>query len=90
MTLCRLTPDVVYDQMIGAGVASKLVFSWLGNPGVGSLHGDPPAGCENAEPAALEIEEYSHFGMRLPVRGGRSNLAFFPIRSYYESTTSRR
>ena len=38
LTLCRMTPDVVYDQMIGAGVGSKLVFSWLGNPGVGSLH----------------------------------------------------
>ena len=38
LTLCRLTPDVVYDQMIGAGVAKKLIFSWLGNPGVGSLH----------------------------------------------------
>ncbi|HEY6679485.1 MAG TPA: CoA-transferase, partial [Actinomycetota bacterium] len=38
LTLCRMTPDVVYDQMIGAGVAGKLVFSWLGNPGVGSVH----------------------------------------------------
>ena len=38
LTLCRMTPDVIYDQMIGAGVARKLVFSWLGNPGVGSLH----------------------------------------------------
>src|SRR5438093_5385849 len=38
LTLCRMTPDVIYDQMIGAGVAKKLVFSWLGNPGVGSLH----------------------------------------------------
>src|SRR6187397_3261202 len=38
LTLCRLTPDLVYDQMVAAGVARKLVFSWLGNPGVGSLH----------------------------------------------------
>src|SRR3989454_11823021 len=54
LTLCRLTPDVVYDQMTGAGVARKLVFYWLGNPGVGSLHGirrriDP------ADPEPLEI-----------------------------------
>jgi glutaconate CoA-transferase subunit A len=84
LTLCRLTPDVIYDQMIGAGVATKLVFSWLGNPGVGSLHAVRRR-VEHDDPAPLEIEEYSHFGMVCRYVAGASNLPFFPIRSYYES-----
>jgi glutaconate CoA-transferase subunit A len=84
LTLCRLTPDVIYDQMIGAGVAKKLVFSWLGNPGVGSLHAVRRR-IERADPEPLEIEEYSHFGMICRYVAGASNLPFFPIRSYYES-----
>jgi glutaconate CoA-transferase subunit A len=84
LTLARLTPDVIYDQMIGAGVARKLVFSWLGNPGVGSLHAVRRR-IEHADPAPLEIEEYSHFGMVCRYVAGASNLPFFPIRSYYES-----
>jgi glutaconate CoA-transferase, subunit A len=84
LTLCRLTPDVIYDQMIGAGVAKKLVFSWLGNPGVGSLHAVRRR-VENDDPAPLEIEEYSHFGMVCRYVAGASKLPFFPIRSYYES-----
>jgi glutaconate CoA-transferase subunit A len=84
LTLCRLTPDVIYDQMIGAGVAKKLVFSWLGNPGVGSLHAVRRR-VEHDDPGPLEIEEYSHFGMVCRYVAGASNLPFFPIRSYYES-----
>jgi glutaconate CoA-transferase, subunit A len=84
LTLCRLTPDVIYDQMIGAGVAKKLVFSWLGNPGVGSLHAVRRR-VEKHDPGPLEIEEYSHFGMVCRYVAGASNLPFFPIRSYYES-----
>ena len=84
LTLCRMTPDVIYDQMIGAGVAAKLVFSWLGNPGVGSLHAIRRR-VENADPGPLEIEEYSHFGMVCRYVAGASNLPFFPVRSYYES-----
>jgi glutaconate CoA-transferase, subunit A len=84
LTLCRMTPDVIYDQMIGAGVASKLVFSWLGNPGVGSLHAIRRR-IEKDDPAPLEIEEYSHFGMVCRYVAGASNLPFFPIRSYYET-----
>ena len=84
LTLCRMTPDVIYDQMVGAGVAGKLVFSWLGNPGVGSLHAIRRR-VENGDPAPLEIEEYSHFGMVCRYVAGASNLPFFPIRSYYES-----
>jgi glutaconate CoA-transferase, subunit A len=84
LTLARMTPDLVYDQMIGAGVATKLVFSWLGNPGVGSLHAirrRVEAGAE--EP--IEIEEYSHFGMVSRYVAGASRLPFMPIRSYFES-----
>ncbi|GGJ79223.1 CoA transferase subunit A [Pilimelia anulata] len=81
LTLCRLTPDVVYDQMIGAGVARKLVFSWLGNPGVGSLHAIRRA----IEGGTLEIEEYSHFGMVGRYTAGAANLPFYPLRSYADS-----
>ena len=84
LTLARMTPDVVYDQMIGAGVAKKLIFSWLGNPGVGSLHAVRRR-IEDQDPAPLEIEEYSHFGMVSRYMAGASNLPFFPLRSYYES-----
>jgi len=84
LTLARMTPDVVYDQMIGAGVAKKLIFSWLGNPGVGSLHAVRRR-IEDQDPGPLEIEEYSHFGMVCRYVAGASNLPFFPIRSYYES-----
>jgi glutaconate CoA-transferase subunit A len=84
LTLCRMTPDVIYDQMIGAGVASKLVFSWLGNPGVGSLHAIRRR-IEHDDPQPLEIEEYSHFGMVCRYVAGASNLPFFPLRSYYET-----
>src|SRR5215213_10027591 len=84
LTLARMTPDVIYDQMIGAGVAKKLIFSWLGNPGVGSLHAVRRR-IEKADPEPLEIEEYSHFGMVCRYVAGASNLPFFPIRSYYES-----
>jgi glutaconate CoA-transferase subunit A len=83
LILCRMTPDVIYDQMIGAGVASKLVFSWLGNPGVGSLHAIRRR-IEAAE-NPLEIEEYSHFGMVCRYTAGASRLPFFPLRSYEES-----
>jgi glutaconate CoA-transferase, subunit A len=84
LTLCRLTPDLIYDQMIAAGVAEKLIFSYLGNPGVGSLHCIRRA-VEHGIPRALEIEEYSHFGMVGRYLAGASNLPFFPLRSYIGS-----
>ncbi|HEY7023995.1 MAG TPA: CoA-transferase [Candidatus Limnocylindrales bacterium] len=80
LTLCRLTPDLVYDQMVAAGVCRKLVFSWLGNPGVGSLHAIRRA--SEASPPQLELEEYSHFGMVCRYTAGAMNLPFFPLRSY--------
>lgn len=84
LTLVRLTPDLVYDQMVAAGVARKLVFSYLGNPGVGSLHAIRRA-VEQAVPRPLELEEYSHFGMVGRYLAGASRLPFFPLRSYVGS-----
>ena len=81
LTLVRMTPDLVYDQMIAAGVAKKLVFSYLGNPGVGSLYCVRRA-VEKGIPRPLELEEYSHFGMVGRYIAGASNLPFFPLRSY--------
>ncbi len=81
LVLCRLTPDLIYDQMIAAGVASKLIFSYLGNPGVGSLHCIRRA-VEHSVPRPLAVEEYSHFGMVGRYMAGASNLPFFPVRSY--------
>jgi glutaconate CoA-transferase subunit A len=75
---------VIYDQMVGAGVARKLVFSWMGNPGAGSLHAIRRR-IERADPEPLEVEEYSHFGMIGRYTAGAANLPFFPLRSYYES-----
>ena len=81
LTLCRMTPDLIYDQMIAAGCARKMVFSYLGNPGVGSLHCVRRA-VEQSIPRPLEIEEYSHFGMVGRYMAGAARLPFFPLRSY--------
>lgn len=81
LTLIRMTPDLIYDQMIAAGVASKLVFSYLGNPGVGSLHCVRRA-VEKDIPAPLDTEEYSHYGMVGRYSAGAMRLPFFPLRSY--------
>ena len=81
LTLCRLTPDVIYDQMVAGGVAKKLVFSWLGNPGVGSLHAIRRR-VESKQGDPLELEEYSHFGMVCRYTAGAARLPFFPLRSY--------
>jgi len=83
LTLARMTPDLIYDQMIAAGVARKLVFSWLGNPGVGGLNAIRRR--IEADPAQLEIEEYSHFGMVARYTAGAAKLPFFPLRSYFET-----
>jgi glutaconate CoA-transferase, subunit A len=83
LTLARMTPDVIYDQMIAAGVARKLVFSWLGNPGVGGLNAIRRR--IESDPPELELEEYSHFGMVARYTAGAAKLPFFPIRSYFET-----
>ena len=84
LTLVRMTPDLVYDQMIAAGIADRLIFSYLGNPGVGSLHCVRRA-VEKGIPKPLAIEEYSHFGMVARYTAGASRLPFFPLRSYQGS-----
>ena len=81
LTLARLTPDLIYDQLIAAGCAKKLIFSWAGNPGVGSLHGLRRA-VEKGEPRSLELEEYSHFGLTARLAAGASKLPFWPLRDY--------
>lgn len=80
LTLARLTPDLIYDQMLAAGCASKIIFSWAGNPGVGSLHAFRRL--VEAKPRKIEIEEYSHFGMVARFQAGAANLPFWPLRNY--------
>src|SRR5213594_1267879 len=79
LTLCRLTPDLVADQMIAAGCVSKLVFSWAGNPGAGSLHAFRRAIDKSERP--LDVDEYSHFGMVARFAAGAAGLPFWPLRS---------
>jgi glutaconate CoA-transferase, subunit A len=81
LTLVRMTPDIVYDQMIGAGCASALVFSWGGNPGVGSLHRFRDA-VEHNWPGPLRLEEHSHAGMANRYVAGASGLPFAVMRGY--------
>ncbi len=81
LTLVRMTPDVLYDQLIGMGVARKLIFSWGGNPGVGSLHRFRDA-VEHDWPQPLELEEHSHAGMANRYVAGASGLPFAVLRGY--------
>ena len=81
LTLIRMTPDLIYDQMIGAGCASALVFSWGGNPGVGSLHRMREA-MQDGWPGPLRIEEHSHAGMANRYAAGASGLPFAVMRGY--------
>ena len=81
LTLVRMTPDLIYDQMIGMGCAAKLIFSWGGNPGVGSLHRFRDA-VEQGWPHQLAIEEHSHAGMANAYVAGASNLPFALLRGY--------
>jgi glutaconate CoA-transferase subunit A len=93
LTLARMTPDLIYDQMIAAGCARKLIFSWLGNPGVGGLGAirrriEPATSSSDATSGLLprlEIEEYSHFGMVGRYTAGAAGLPFYPLRSYFET-----
>jgi glutaconate CoA-transferase, subunit A len=87
LTLIRMTPDIIYDQMIGAGCARKLVFSWAGNPGVGSLHRFRDA-VEHDWPVPLELEEHSHAGMANRYQAGASGLPFAILRGYRGTSLS--
>lgn len=81
LTLARMTPDVVYDQLIGTGCAERLIFSWGGNPGVGSLHRLRDA-VEHGWPAPLVLEEHSHAGMANRYVAGASGLPMAVLRGY--------
>jgi glutaconate CoA-transferase subunit A len=81
LELIRMTPDLIYDQMIGMGCARRLVFSWGGNPGVGSLHRLRDA-VENGWPEPLELEEHSHAGMANRYAAGAARLPFGVLRGY--------
>jgi glutaconate CoA-transferase, subunit A len=88
LTVCRLTPDLIYDQLIGAGCVRKLVFSWAGNPGAGPLYAFRRA-VEQEIPAPLELEEYSHYGMVARFTAGAARLPFYPLRNYTASDLPR-
>lgn len=81
LTLIRMTPDLIFDQMIGMGCARKLVFSWGGNPGVGSLHRLRDA-IEAGWPCPLEIEEHTHAAMANAYEAGAANLPFAVLNGY--------
>ncbi len=81
LTLVRMTPDLIYDQMVGMGCAKSLVFSWGGNPGVGSLHRLRDA-IEHQWPNALTIDEHSHAGMAVRYSAGASGLPFGILKGY--------
>jgi glutaconate CoA-transferase subunit A len=81
LTLVRMTPDIVCDQLIGMGCARKLIFSWAGNPGVGSLHRFRDA-VEHDWPLLLEVEEHSHAGMAAAYAAGAAGLPFGILRGY--------
>jgi glutaconate CoA-transferase, subunit A len=81
LTLVRMTPDLVYDQLIGMGAAKKLIFSWGGNPGVGSLHRFRDA-VEKGWPQPLELEEHSHADLANAYAAGAANLPFAVLRGY--------
>src|SRR5512144_2726688 len=77
LTLARATPDLIYDQLVAAGCARKVIFSYMGNPGVGSLRMVRSA----IEAGALEWEEYSHFSMISRLQAGAAGLPFMPMNS---------
>ncbi len=84
LTAIRLTPDLIYDQMIGAGCVKKMIFSWGGNPGVGSLHRFRDA-YQSSWPVPLEIEEHTHAGMTNRYLAGASGMPFAILRGYFGS-----
>lgn len=81
LTLVRMTPDLIYDQMIGMGCAAGITFSWGGNPGVGSLHRLRDA-IEHAWPHAIAVDEHSHAGMAVRYSAGASGLPFGVLKGY--------
>jgi glutaconate CoA-transferase subunit A len=84
LTLARATPDLIYDQLIAAGCASSVIFSWAGNPGVGSLRAFRRA-VEDGVPNEIAIDEYSHFGLVSRLAAGAQDLPFLPLRTFVGS-----
>ena len=89
LTLVRMTPDIVYDQLVGMGCARRLVFSYAGNPGVGSLHRVRDA-VEHGWPRAIELEEHSHAGMAARYAAGAADLPFGVLRGYVGTSLMER
>jgi glutaconate CoA-transferase, subunit A len=89
LALLRMTPDLIYDQLIGAGCARKLTFSWGGNPGVGSLHRIRDA-VEHDWPGPLELVEHSHAGMAAAYAAGAANLPLGLLRGYFGTDLAAR
>ena len=81
LTVIRMTPDVIYDMLIGSGCVKKIIFSWGGNPGVGSLHRLRDA-VEKDWPLPIEVEEHAHAGMAAMYAAGAANLPFGLLRGY--------
>ena len=88
LTLIRMTPDLIYDQLIGVGAVDRLIFSWGGNPGVGSLHRLRDA-VENGWPKPLALVEHSHAAMAMAYEAGAAGLPFAVIRGYIGSDLAR-
>ena len=88
LTLCRMTPDLLSDQLIAAGCVTRLVASFFASGSAGSLH-EVRRRVERADPAPLDVEEYSHFGMVCRYHAGAANLPFMPLRSYAGSDLPR-
>src|SRR5215469_7582054 len=88
LTLIRMTPDILYDQLIGAGAAGKLVFSWAGNPGVGSLHRFRDA-VENGWPHPLQFSEHSHAAMANAYEAGAAGMPCAIFRGYRGTDLTR-
>ncbi|ABG96138.1 CoA-transferase alpha subunit [Rhodococcus jostii RHA1] len=88
LTLCRMTPDIVSDQLVAAGCVTKLVASFFASGSAGSLH-ELRRRIEHHDPVALEVEEYSHYGMVCRYQAGAARLPFFPLRSYAGSDLPR-
>ncbi|MFC9359028.1 CoA transferase subunit A [Rhodococcus sp. NPDC057014] len=88
LTLCRMTPDIVSDQLVAAGCVTKLVASFFASGSAGSLH-ELRRRIERHDPVPLEVEEYSHYGMVCRYQAGAAGLPFFPLRSYAGSDLPR-
>ncbi|MFC4540976.1 CoA transferase subunit A [Halosolutus amylolyticus] len=84
LNLIRATPDLIYDQLIAAGCASTVTFSWAGNPGVGGLRAFRRA-VEDDVPHPIEIDEYTHFGLTARLAAGARGLPFMPVRTFVGS-----